>query len=266
MIDIEIGDWEPLPKALRPGQAVFAIGDVHGHAAQLKALQDHIRARICESYTPEKVTVVWLGDYIDRGPAPLEVLDLVRRGLWLKGLCEVRLRGNHEQFLIDFLDAPLGSEGLLRSWLMNGGWDTISAMSPGVGPDKPLVLAVALREALGAQRLAFLRHLALLHREGDYVFAHAGINPQYGLEAQVPEDLIWIRDSFLNAKTWPHDVVVVHGHTPERPCVMAHRIGIDSGVFFTGQLTALELAGEGLRFITASGPGAQGLDKARFFD
>ena len=265
MIDVEPGLWQPLPKALRPGQVIFAIGDVHGHAEQLRVLHDYIRQRICRYYDAENVTVVWLGDYIDRGPEPLGVLDLVRDGLWLKGLKEVRLCGNHEQFLLDFLEAPAESENLLRSWLVNGGWDTIKGLLPGGRPERPLALAVALREALGAQRLAFLRRLELLHRDGSYLFVHAGINPKRDLDAQLREDLIWIREPFLSAHNWPHDVVVVHGHTPERPCVKAHRVGIDSGVFVTGQLTALELAEQGLRFITAAAPGSEKASQSLFF-
>jgi len=229
MIAVEAGAWQPLPKPLGARQAVFAIGDVHGFAEHLAALQGFVRQRIVAAYDPSQVTMLWLGDYIDRGPNPLVALDMVRKGLELEGLREVPLCGNHEQFMIDFLDAPDDSEGLLASWLVNGGWDTVKAILPGLRPERPHALAKALRDAVGQQRLAFLRSLTLQHREGGYVFAHAGINPKRALDDQQRDDLIWIRRPFLTPESWPHDVVVVHGHTPGPPRVLSHRIGLDSG-------------------------------------
>lgn len=259
MIDIVTADWQPLPKALGDRQAVFAIGDVHGYAAHLEALHDFIRQRILNCYDPDQVTLLWLGDYIDRGPMPLEAMDLVRQGLRLGGLREVPLCGNHEQFMLDFLDAPSESDALLASWLVNGGWDTVKAILPGLRPERPEPLAKALWAAVGAQRLEFLRSLPAQHREGGFVFAHAGINPARALDDQQRDDLLWIRTPFLSPKRWPHDVVVVHGHTPERPRVLKHRISIDSGVFYSKQLTALELSDAGLRFITAASPDSRPL-------
>ncbi len=250
-IRVETGDWQTAPKPLADDKVIFAIGDVHGHADHLSALHDYIRSRIATAYAPGDATVVWLGDYVDRGPQPRDTLDLVRKGLGGKKTTEIKLMGNHERFLLNVAEAERPSRAAVENWIWNGGEDTVRGLLSTTCAEDGAVLAANLRESLGKRRMAFLNSLDLQYRVDDYFFAHAGIDPARALDDQREADLIWIREPFLAGKAWPHDVVVVHGHTPGDPCVLPHRIGIDSGVFYSGILAAVEIAGERLRFFSA---------------
>jgi serine/threonine protein phosphatase 1 len=193
--------------------------------------------------------VIWLGDYVDRGWQPLETIDLVTAGLGQPGVEEIRLIGNHEVYLIEAATGEDLSLPRLLNWWRFGGEETLKTLVPDARIEEPVELAAALQEALGSERLAFLQGLALQHRIGDYVFVHAGLNPERPLDDQREEDLLWIREPFLSGRDWPHPVTVVHGHTPEGPTALAHRIGVDSGVFMSGSLSAVELRGDRLRFL-----------------
>ncbi len=256
-IATEVSAWQPAPRTLPAGRMVFAIGDVHGHADHLRALQDCIAGIIAAEAAPvardagPAATVVWLGDYVDRGWQPLETLDLVAAGLGRPGVEEVRLRGNHDVYLRDAATGRDVSLPRLLNWWRFGGEETLKCLAPDARIEAPGDLVAALAQSLGAERLAFLEGLALQHRIGDYVFVHAGLHPQRPLDGQCEEDLLWIREPFLSAPDWPHPVTVVHGHTPEGPLALDHRICVDSGVFLSGALSAVELRGGDLRFITA---------------
>lgn len=243
--------WQPAPQRLPIGRAVFAIGDVHAHAEHLWALHEHIAGVIALEHEAEAVSVVWLGDYVDRGWQPLQVLDLVAAGLGQPGVEEIRLLGNHEVFLMEAATGIDLSLPRLLNWWRFGGEETLKALAPDARVEDPEELAAALRESLGPERLAFLQGLSLQRRIGDYVFVHAGLHPDRALDDQIEQDLLWIREPFLSGRDWPHPVTVVHGHTPEGPTALAHRIGVDSGVFMSGSLTAVELSGDRLRFIIA---------------
>jgi diadenosine tetraphosphatase ApaH/serine/threonine PP2A family protein phosphatase len=248
-IHVDVLPWQAAPRVLPPGRVVFAIGDVHGHADHLGALQRRLAEIITADHLGAEVSALWLGDYVDRGWQPLETLDLVAAGLGLDEVEEIRLIGNHEVYLVE---AATGRElGLARllQWWQYGGAETLKTLAPHARIEQPEELAAALRDSLGAERLAFLQNLSLQHRIGDYVFVHAGLNPDRPLGGQRQEDLLWIREPFLSGRDWPHPVTVVHGHTPDRPTALSHRIGIDSGVFASGSLTAVELQGGRLRFI-----------------
>ena len=265
IIDIDCENWQPAPGYLSEDEVLFAIGDVHGHAEHLDALQHFISERIRHRYSKEKVSIVWLGDYVDRGPLPREALDLARSGLNLddrtsERVRQVCLKGNHEKFLLDFVNQEEPEERDLLLWRINGGGSTISALLPGVEWRNPKALAQALRRSLGSERLDFLNSLDLTYRKGSYLCVHAGLNPGRDLEHQAEEDLLWIREPFLNPKLWTFDLQVIHGHTPQRPSAQPHRIGIDSGVYITGQLTAVEIRGDKMRFIAARSPMAESFD------
>jgi serine/threonine protein phosphatase 1 len=233
------------------GQTVFAIGDSHAHADHLWSLQEEITGIIALELDPAAapVSVVWLGDYVDRGWQPLETIDLVAAGLGQPGVEEIRLIGNHEVYLIEAATGEDLSLPRLLNWWRFGGEETLKTLAPDARIEEPVELAAALKEALGSERLGFLQGLALQHRIGDYVFVHAGLSPERPLDDQREEDLLWIREPFLSGRDWPHPVTVVHGHTPEGPTALAHRIGVDSGVFMSGSLTAVELRGDRLRFL-----------------
>jgi len=250
----ETTSWQPAPRSLDRGRAVFAIGDVHAHAEHLWILHERIAGiialELADAQAAGQVSVVWLGDYVDRGWQPLQTLDLVAAGLGLPAVEEIRLIGNHEVYLIEAATGEDLSLPRLLNWWRFGGEETLKTLAPDARIEEPAELAAALTDSLGPERIAFLRGLALQHRIGDYLFVHAGISPDRPLEAQTEQDLLWIREPFLSGRNWPHPVTVVHGHTPEGPTALAHRIGVDSGVFASGRLSAVELRGDRLRFIS----------------
>ena len=188
-----------------------------------------------------------LGDYVDRGPASAAVVRRLAAGPVLPGVTMVCLRGNHEQMMLDALD---GGFGAVDHWLENGGHATLRSW--GVGRSRnPIEWRTAM-----APVLPFLRGLALFHRIDGYVFVHAGLRPGIGLDAQDEEDMLWIREEFLDWRgpILPEapDSAVVHGHTPrDRPEVVGQRIGLDTGAVTGGALTCAVLEGRTVRFLTA---------------
>ncbi len=237
-----------------PGTRVYAVGDCHGCLEALRGLRgaivaDSTRADARRPRARRRV-VVYLGDYIDRGPDSRGVVDLLI-GEPLADFVSVHLMGNHELFMRRFLDG----EGSASVWVMNGGDTTLRSYGldprrtePGTGDDARS-LRHALTAAVPAAHRAFLDGLALSHVEGDYFFAHAGIRPGVALAAQEADDLLWIREPFLGS-TADHGKVVVHGHSAtEEVAVRANRIGIDTGACYGGKLTALVLEGDRRRFL-----------------
>ncbi len=239
------------PGSLSPGLAVYAVGDIHG---RLDLLDDLLR-RIGEDEArhPDDAdrSLIFLGDYIDRGPASRGVVDrLLERPL--EGFTTVHLMGNHEEALLSFMDRV--SDGL--DWLTFGGLETL--MSYGVplrtipaNGQQVIELRQALAEAVPQRHLDFFRSCAFRYNVGDYVFVHAGVRPGIPLERQTPADMMWIRDDFLRSRVPLADRVIVHGHTiVDLPEDRTHRINIDTGAFVSGRLTCLVLRGEERRFLS----------------
>ncbi|MCZ6481933.1 MAG: metallophosphoesterase family protein [Alphaproteobacteria bacterium] len=231
----------PAPR-VPEGTRVYAIGDIHGRLDLLAQLRERI---VMDSgdFTGERKVVVYLGDYVDRGPQSREVIDLLVDAP-LGGFESVHLKGNHDKFLLDFLD----DASVWPLWLYNGAGATV--MSYGVTPTAGAEgLQAEFRARIPARHLEFLRSLALSHAEGDYYFVHAGVRPGVALEDQDEADMIWIRDPFLSSCA-DHGKIVVHGHSIARePEIEANRIGIDTGAYATGKLTCLVLEGEGRAFL-----------------
>jgi serine/threonine protein phosphatase 1 len=229
---------------------IFAVGDIHGRddlaALMLERIEEEGRVLIDAGRQP---IAVFLGDYIDRGPQSRAVLD--RLAHWAPpGVQRHFLRGNHEQSLMSFLDAPSAH----RSWLSHGGAETMLSYDvrpPSLGADAQRLqfAADALRAAMGPAHLDFLHRLRDHLILGDYLFVHAGVDPRKGLSRQSPRDLLWIRARFLH-QTALYDYCVVHGHTPApAPYLDGRRIGVDTGAYATGKLSAARLEGVGVRFI-----------------
>lgn len=234
------------------GCRVYAIGDVHGRAD----LFDQLLARIAEDaaqYGHKVPTLVFLGDFVDRGPQSKEVVDRLIAGPPSSGPLAragwIALRGNHEDYLVRFFT----DQGSGRAWSANGGIATVESYAGPLTNEQRTDLAalqLAFTRTLPRNHLRFLSRLPLWHRIGDYLFVHAGIRPGTRLEDQDPADLLWIRDEFLFDPT-PHPWVVVHGHS-QRPLpeVRANRIGIDTGAYRSGVLTALVLDGTTQHFLS----------------
>lgn len=227
------------------GLRVYAIGDIHGRLDLLNRLHQMIQEDAGSAAGDR--TLVYLGDYVDRGPESAGVVELLSKET-LPGFSAIHLMGNHEDFMLRFLDD--NSSG--NAWFANGGvatlrsygvnFDYAELLSPGRLQDK-------LSRNLPARHLDFLRALTLSHVIGDYLFVHAGIRPAVAMELQTPADLLWIRGDFLNS-TADHGRIVVHGHTiTDAPEIRENRIGIDTGAFATDCLTCLVLEGTGRRFL-----------------
>ena len=229
------------------GTRAYAIGDIHGCLAELRRLIDVVRAD-CRGHEGD-VTLVFVGDYIDRGPASAGVLDFLIGGD-LPGGRHHFLMGNHEEAMLEVMDGDAES---LNGWLRYGGMQTLE--SYGIGRAEVLKLGVdlprRLREVVPPAHVDFLRRLKDQVRIGDYLFVHAGIRPGTPLHEQEQFDLRWIRDEFLEDDETDHGVMVVHGHTiAAEPELKRNRIGIDTGCFSSGRLTAVALEGEERRFLS----------------
>jgi serine/threonine protein phosphatase 1 len=230
------------PGHLPPGLRVYAVGDVHGCADRLSVLHAGIAADLRARPVAE-VVVLHLGDYVDRGVDSAGVLDLLLGPYPMPGAEVVTLIGNHEVMMLDACD-PQAKPGTVAFWLENGGGETLA--SYGVHPADP-----RWREVVPEAHLELLRGMPLSWSAGDYLFVHAGVRPSVPLDQQDPFDLLWIREPFLSFRG-ELPVVVVHGHTPTpAPAVRAHRIGIDTGACFGGDLTCLVLEEGRMGFLAA---------------
>jgi len=211
-------------------QRIFAIGDIHGCNDELSCLLEHLRVK--EKLTQED-QVVFIGDYIDRGPNAFAVVELL---LQLKKdfPATVFLKGNHEDMFLDFLGFP-GRMG--EAFLDNGGASTL--FSYGV---RDLSKPNAIKDELPVEHRNFFTSLQDCMSLQGYFFVHAGVNPSVPLDEQSEDDLFWIRDEFI---LFPHqfEKLVLFGHTPYHE-VMMHlpfKIGLDTGLVYGNKLSCLEL-------------------------
>jgi len=234
------------------GQVIYAVGDIHGRLDLLNLLLDKITDDIAGSKR-EEATLAFLGDYVDRGPDSRLVLETLKQLKDLGGEKVVTLKGNHEQALLRFLDDPEAGP----AWLQHGGRETLISydVAPPLDSD-PMETWARVRDAFAAalplDHHRFLSSLGLWATAGDYLFVHAGVKPGVPLLEQTENDLLWVRDSFLRSPR-ALDKVVVHGHTPfESPQVQPGRIGVDTGAYATGVLTAVKLVGCDRTFIQAT--------------
>lgn len=235
----------------KSGARAYAVGDVHGCLHLLDELLERIEADLAARPIGEAF-LVFVGDLIDRGPDSAGVIDRLRRYAH-PGLRPIFLTGNHEEYFLRILS---GEPGKLDAWLTYGGKECIE--SYGLSADKLVVMPegealMLLRRAVPEGHRRFLKGFADTFRFGDYLFVHAGIRPGVALEEQSRADLRWIREPFLG-DAGDHGFVVVHGHTivdavEERP----NRIGIDTGAYRTGVLTALVIEGAERRLLSTAG-------------
>jgi len=202
---------------------LLAIGDIHGCNRKLKQLLDRIKV------DPHADILVFIGDYIDRGPEVRGVIDTLRD---LKEACRnvVCLRGNHEDMFLNYYLEGQDEE----LFMYNGGQSTLSSYG--------LTLADA-RAGTGfpENHLRFLSSLPLSYETQEYLFVHAGLRPGVPLAAQSPDDLLWIRREFIDAEC-DFGKTVVFGHTSlYKPLIEKNKIGIDTGAVYGGCLTCIEL-------------------------
>lgn len=204
-----------------PAGRLIAVGDIHGHLSKLTRLLEQVDPQ------PED-RIVFLGDYIDRGPDSYAVVELLIdfRERFPK---TVTLRGNHEDIVLSFFmdhRVPLSREWWVEK---NGGRATL-------GSYKRRARVVAVHQP-------FFRSLPIVYETDDFFFCHAGIRPGVPLAEQRATDLLTIRDEFLDStRQWEKVIVHGHSHLPEeRPEIRANRINLDTGAGYYGPLTAMEL-------------------------
>lgn len=222
------------------GERIYAIGDIHGCAGLLTQLHD----RIAEDMAARgwaRNHLVYMADYIDRGPDSRKVMALVQAEN-PAGFAKVHLRGNHEAMLLEFLENPVQGSG----WLHSGGDSVLReygiSAPPEFSPAENLALAARrLASAMLPGELKFIQNLNPCYRSGGYLFVHAGVQPDTPLESQSEQNMIWIRKLFLNYEK-DFAVIVVHGHAICNAVdIKSNRIGIDTGAHATGKLTCLIL-------------------------
>lgn len=232
----------------------YAIGDVHGMFDQFCALMEKIRLDALS--LKERPRVVLLGDYVDRGPASSRVLEeIVRIQTYIdegKGWCDLEvLIGNHEWAMMKFL-----SKGEAM-WLKYGGDACVTSYGVDIPFNMDFQSTAAevrgkLQERFPQRHRLLIGRMKLSFVAGDYLFVHAGVSPDKPLEEQGPDTLLWIREEFLNAPK-SCQYVVVHGHTPTpEPENREWRIGVDTGAYQTGVLTAVRLKGRERTFLNAT--------------
>jgi serine/threonine protein phosphatase 1 len=234
---------------LPEGVRVYAIGDIHG---RLDLLNECL-CQIDEDLERNKIgrsIQVFLGDYIDRGPASRETVDrLIERGSRYE--C-VFLKGNHEELAL----RSLTDAAVLPKWLHFGGLETLVSygISATTSSEKRDVINLqsAFQKALPPSHSRFYENLKTHFRCGSYFFAHAGVKPGVELSKQTEKDLLWIRDEFLSS-TVDFGMIVVHGHTPTSQVeVRSNQINVDTGAYASGLLSSLVLDGNALAIIDSS--------------
>jgi len=202
---------------------LLAIGDIHGCHHMLVKLLERI------AFDPATDALVFVGDYIDRGPDARKVIDTL---IGLRACCPnlVCLKGNHEAMLLDYYLDGRGE----RQFFFNGGLATLDSYS--ISPAD-----ARAGRGLPEDHLQFLRGLPLFHETEAYLFVHAGLRPRIPLADQLPEDLLWIRYEFIDSEA-DFGRTVVFGHTPLKdPLIEPNKIGIDTGAVYGGRLTCIEL-------------------------
>jgi serine/threonine protein phosphatase 1 len=202
-------------------ERIFAVGDIHGCFDKLVSLMKIIDIDL------RRETLVFIGDYVDRGPHSREVVDYLI-DLGRRESRVVFLKGNHEQMLQDYLS---GSDRL--GFLYNGGGATLESYLKGGSQTATHCIPPA--------HIEFFDNLCLHHETEDYIFVHGGLKPSVPLDEQKEWDMLWIRDEFISSD-FDFGKRVIFGHTPFRePLILDNKIGIDTGAVYGNKLTCVEL-------------------------
>jgi serine/threonine protein phosphatase 1 len=224
------------------GYRAYVVGDVHGRLDLLEELLAKIHAEL-QHHPSTKTLLVFVGDLIDRGPQSAQVLERLRT-YRRPGIQPVFILGNHEEVLLRILR---GDAALITKWRWFGGTECLA--SYGVDPAELARLSETealdlVRAVIPAEHVEFLEGFVDSCRFGDYLFVHAGVRPGVAFEEQTQSDLRWIRDPFLGDEETDHGFVVVHGHTiSDQVERRSNRIGIDTGAYRSGVLSALGIEG-----------------------
>lgn len=194
----------------------YAIGDIHGCSQHLKAMLKLIDEHINRQDDDVIGNIVFLGDYVDRGPDSKGVIDIIRAPSTNPRLNKIALKGNHEAMMNDHMIL----------WITNGGRETLHSFNDNIPEDV----------------LEWADNLPLMHVTKNIIFVHAGLNPQRTIEEQTETDLLWIRWPFLKSEENPWGKTIVHGHTPVATLKTdSWKINVDTGAVFYGILSCVVL-------------------------
>lgn len=211
----------------------YIIGDIHGQADMLERLLANIESRHEWKSPSKNGKIVYLGDYIDRGPDSLKVIDHVIKGI--PDFSNVFLKGNHEQMLMEAMISD--DRNVWNNWMSAGGERTLKSLGYDLFQSK--YDSALLKDLLGPVRVEWLSKLHLTYQFDDIICVHAGLLPEVSISEQTEKDMLWIRKRFLQSN-YDFGLGVVHGHTPEdAPVVKPNRICLDTGAGMGGELTAL---------------------------
>lgn len=231
---------------------LYAVGDIHGKIDLLTGLMARIRADVGRAETPGPKTLVFMGDYVDRGEASRQVLEYLS-DLDIPGCKIVYLRGNHEQQMVDFIDRPYRK----RRWLEWGGAETLasfglSTVFPTAEAEEYERTAAAFGTALGDLRSLIEERTVYWWRVGNVVLSHGGMDPALPIDEQSPKTMLWGHQNFLQ-QGGPPGFWHVHGHYIHRkPGIYGNRIAVDSGAYETGVLTVARITRKGCAFLQHS--------------
>jgi serine/threonine protein phosphatase 1 len=237
--------WRKHP-SIPPGLRLYVVADVHGNADALRDVFSRIDADMAPA-SARRIVQVFLGDYIDRGPASSEVLTLlITRQIKAE---MVLLKGNHEAMLLRFLRDPQ----TLGDWRQNGGLQTLISygLKPSLNPqpEERRELGEKFATVFPDAHRSMISKLLVRQTCGDFFFAHAGVRPGVPLQDQREDDMLWIREDFLFYEG-EFGKVIVHGHTPVRqPEIHHNRINLDVGAYATGKLACMVIDGQTIEFI-----------------
>jgi serine/threonine protein phosphatase 1 len=238
------GEETPSYPGLPDGVVLYAVGDIHGCLEPLRRTHAAID-RDLKATRPGYYAEVYLGDYVDRGPDSAGVIECLAKRA--KSHATIFLRGNHDAMMQEFA----AGQRTLGDWLPYGGADTLR--SYGASPEAIAAGSEDLPKLIPSHHQDFLAACEYSFEADGYFFAHAGVRPGRSLHLQAPEDLMWIRDDFLEHRG-SFGAIVVHGHTPVPEAEFkANRIGIDTGAYMTGQLGCLRIDRAGPRMLGAGG-------------
>jgi len=229
---------------------IYAIGDIHGNLEPLLALHELILQEEKNFKPAARKILVYLGDYIDRRLESKQVIEhLITNPL--SGFERIFLKGNHEHAMLEFIEGPERSE----QWFLWGGEATIQSYGVNLDlhmPNKEDLERIAkeLEGRIPKQHKKFFSELKMMHEEGDYIFVHAGFRPGVPLDQQSAGDMLMIRDEFIYSRK-DFGKTIVFGHTIfDQPFIKNGRIGIDTGSYATGNLTAVMLQGKIMKFLS----------------
>jgi len=231
---------------------VYAIGDIHGKLALLEKLVTRIRADIAKNGAHGRNTIVFMGDFVDRGEDSRGVLEYLD-ALEIPGCTLVFLRGNHEQQMLDFIDDPVGQ----CRWLDWGGMETLAsfgipAVFPTADDEEFEQTGRAFAKALGKLRVFVEHRCVYWWRVGNVVFSHAGMDPERPIDEQKPKAMMWGPPGFME-RGGPPGYWHVHGHIiQETPGIFGNRIAVDTGAYRTGVLTVARITDDGCAFLQQS--------------